>query len=135
MNSNNNAKDFETKKDYFIVLNKSKKSLKRSPNRPDLLLYDINTTDHIVNDRKWFKDDYTPNKGQLKILRTERDLIIPKGNDTAVFTIVSQINLLKYREIMFEDALYLPDIDVDLFNGLKHYKSRGYLEKNRLCMF
>ena len=33
---------------------------------------------------------------------------------------------------MFEDALYLPDIDVNLFNGLKHYKLRGYLEKNRL---
>ena len=33
---------------------------------------------------------------------------------------------------MFEDALYLPNINVNLFNGLKHYKAEGYLEKNRL---
>src|SRR6266699_3763369 len=35
---------------------------------------------------------------------------------------------------MFEDALYLFDIDVNLFNGLKHYKSEGYFQKNRLYM-
>ena len=33
---------------------------------------------------------------------------------------------------MFEDVLYLFNINVNLFSGLKHYKSRGYLEKNRL---
>ncbi len=52
LNSNNNAKDSETKRDYFIAFNKSKKSLKRSSNRPNLLLYDIGTIDYIVNDRK-----------------------------------------------------------------------------------
>ena len=106
--------------------------MKQSPNKPDLLLYDIGTIDHIVNDRKWFKDDYTPNKGHLKTLKTREGPIIPKGNSIAVFTVLSQINLLKYRKIVFEDALYLSDINVNLFNGLKHYKSRDYLEKNRL---
>src|SRR6266566_2536852 len=33
---------------------------------------------------------------------------------------------------MFEDVLYLFDININLFNGLKHYKSGGYLQKNRL---
>ncbi len=32
---------------------------------------------------------------------------------------------------MFENALYLPGIDVNLFNDLKHYKARNYLEKNK----
>jgi len=36
---------------------------------------------------------------------------------------------------VFEDVLYLLDIDVNLFNNLKHYKLKGYLEKNRLYMF
>ncbi len=36
---------------------------------------------------------------------------------------------------MFKDVLYLFDIDVNLFSSLKHYKSKGYLEKNRLCTF
>src|SRR6266566_759658 len=35
---------------------------------------------------------------------------------------------------MFEDVLYLFDININLFNGLKHYKSGGYLQKNRLCI-
>ncbi len=35
---------------------------------------------------------------------------------------------------MFENALYLFDIEVNLFSGLKHYKSGGYLEKNKLCI-
>ena len=64
----------------MIVFNKSKKQLKRLSNRPDLLLYDINIIDHIVNDRKWFKDDYIFNRGQLRILKIERSLIIFKGN-------------------------------------------------------
>ena len=36
---------------------------------------------------------------------------------------------------MFENILYLSNINVNLFSGLKHYKSKGYLEKNRLYIF
>ena len=132
MNSNNNAENFEIERNYHTAFNKSKKSLKRSPNRPDLLLYDTDTTDHIINDRKWFKDDYTPNKDQLKTLKTKEGPVIPKDSGTTVFTVVSQINPLKYREIMFEDTLYLLDININLFSGLKHYKSKGYFKKNKL---
>ncbi len=71
----------------------------------------------------------------MKTLKTGGDPIIPKGSGTAVFTVVSQINLLKYCEVVFKDALYLLDIDVNLFSGLKHYKSGGYFKKNRLYMF
>src|SRR6266566_7867282 len=134
LNSRNNAEDSKTEDGYLAAFNKSKKSLKRSSNRPDLLLYDIGTTDHIVNDKKWFKDDYIFNKGQLRILKTEEGPVIPKGNGIAVFIVLSYINLLKYREEVFENVLYLLDININLFNGLKHYKSRGYLEKNRLYM-
>src|SRR6266566_5114649 len=131
--SKDSAEDSETEGGYLAAFIKSKRPLKQSPNRPDLLLYDTGTTDHIVNDRKWFKDDYTPNRGQLKTLKTGGSLIAPKGSGTTVFIVLSQINPPKYRKIVFEDALYLPDIDVNLFNSLKHYKSKGYLQKNRLC--
>ncbi len=73
----------------MATFNKSKKPLKRPPNRPDLLLYDTGTIDHIVNDRKWFKNDYTFNKSQLKTLKTGEDLVISKNNDITVFTVVS----------------------------------------------
>jgi len=52
LNSNNNAEDSEIEGGYLTVFNKSKKSLKQSPNKPDLLLYDIGITNHIVNDKK-----------------------------------------------------------------------------------
>ncbi len=134
LNFRNNVEDFETEGSYLAAFNKSKKPLKKLSNRPDLLLYDISTIDHIVNDRKWFKDDYTFNKDQLKTLKIKRSLIISKGNGIAVFIVLFYMNPLKYCEIVFEDVLYLPDIDVNLFSGLKHYKSGGYLEKNRLYM-
>ncbi len=63
LNSNNSVENSEIEGGYLATFNKSKKSLKQLSNRPDLLLYDIGTIDHIVNDRKWFKDDYTFNKG------------------------------------------------------------------------
>ena len=88
LNSKNNVENFKTKGSYLTAFNKSKKPLKRSPNRLDLLLYDISTTDHIVNDKKWFKDDYTFNRSQLKILKIERGFVIPKGNNTTVFTVL-----------------------------------------------
>ncbi len=63
MNFNNSVEDFETEGGYLAVFNKSKRPLKRLLNRLDLLLYDIRTIDHIVNNRKWFRDDYALNRG------------------------------------------------------------------------
>ncbi len=63
LNFKNSVEDSKTESSYLAIFNKSKKPLKQSSNKPDLLLYDINIIDHIVNNRKWFKDDYTFNKG------------------------------------------------------------------------
>ncbi len=63
LNFKNNAEDFETEDGYLTAFNRLKKPLKRLPNRPDLLLYNTGITNHIVNDKKWFKNDYTFNRG------------------------------------------------------------------------
>ncbi|SRR6266566_5698192 len=63
LSSRNSVEDSETEGGYLAAFNRLKKPLKRSSNRPDLLLYDTSIIDYIVNDRKWFKDDYTPNRG------------------------------------------------------------------------
>ncbi len=52
LNFSNSVEDFEIEGGYFATFNKSKKSLKRSSNRLDLLLYDIGIIDYIINDRK-----------------------------------------------------------------------------------
>src|SRR6266566_7327149 len=48
LSSKNSVEDFKTKGGYLVAFNRSKKPLKRLSNRLDLLLYDINTTNHIV---------------------------------------------------------------------------------------
>ncbi len=87
-NFKDSVEDFETEGGYLAVFNKSKRPLKRLSNRPDLLLYDIRTIDYIVNDRKWFKDDYILNRGQLKTLKTGRGPVAFKNNDTVVFIVL-----------------------------------------------
>ncbi len=132
LNSKNSVENSETKSGYLAIFNKSKKLLKQSSNRSNLLLYNIDITNYIVNDKKQFKNDYTFNKSQLKTLKIGGGLVISKGNGTAVFIVLSYMNLLKYCEVIFENVLYFLDINVNLFNDLKYYKSKGYLEKNRL---
>ena len=52
LSSNNSVENSKTEGDYLTTFNKSKKSLKRLSNRPNLLLYNIDTIDHIVNNKK-----------------------------------------------------------------------------------
>ncbi len=85
---NTSVEDFETEGGYFAVFNKLKKPLKRLSNRLDLLLYDIGIIDYIVNDRKWFRDDYIFNRGQLRILKIGGGLVISKGSGIAVFIVL-----------------------------------------------
>jgi len=84
----NSVEDFEIEGGYLVAFNKVKKLLKRLSNRLDLSLYDIGTIDYIVNDRKWFKDDYAFNKDQLKTLKIGRGLVILKGSSTVIFIVL-----------------------------------------------
>src|SRR6266566_620211 len=102
LSSRNSVEDSEIESGYLAAFNRSKNPLKQSSNRLDLLLYDIGIIDYIFNDRKWFKDDYIFNKGQLKTLKIGGDLVISKGNGIAVFIVLSQVNLLKYYKVVFK---------------------------------
>jgi hypothetical protein len=98
----------------------------------DVLLYDTGSTDYIINERKWFTEDYKPNKGELGPLATGGGPIVPKGKGTAVFRVKVSENPEKYQTLTLRNALYFPFIDVNLFSGIKHYKAGGYLEKETL---
>ena len=94
----------------------------------DALLYDTGSTVHIVNRSKYFKSlDYN---APLGTVLTGGGPIRPKGVGTAVFQIEYAPG--KYRGVALQNALYIPSMDLNIFSGLRHYRSGGYVAKNKL---
>lgn len=54
----------------------------------------------------------------------------PKGVGTAVFEI--EFAPGKFRSVQLQNALYIPGIDLNIFSRDRHYRSRGYLTRNKL---
>lgn len=111
------------------------KKASKNPTKPknlykDGLLYDTGATVHIVNSRRWFKD-YKPVKS-LNPIYTGGGPVKPLGVGTAVFTVVSGYKPTKYTTLTLKNALYLPTFDLNIFSGVRHYKSGGYLIKSTL---
>ena len=116
------------------------KRAKRGANRPskpikgrkiDALLYDTGSTEHIINDRKWFKD-FEHNHGHLPVLRTGGGLITPKGVGTAEFMVRAEANKEYFTKLTLKNALYFPDVDINIVSGPRHYKAGGTLIKETL---
>ena len=59
--------------------------------RFDALLYDTGSTDHIINDRKWFVD-FDPSKENLPVLKTGGGPVIPQGRGKALFRVKAKRN-------------------------------------------
>ena len=83
-NSDSNS-DSSVESDPFFHKNKAnrpKKSGKTKGKKAckyhkfDALLYDTRSTDHIINNRKWFVE-FNSNKGKLPVLTTGGDPITP----------------------------------------------------------
>ena len=52
----------------------------------DALLYDTGSTDHIINNRKWFVE-FNSDKGKLPVLITGGDPVTPQGQGKALFKV------------------------------------------------
>ena len=57
----------------------------------DALLYDTGSTDHIINDRKWFVE-FNFNKGKLPVLITGGGPVTPQGQGKALFKVKAKPN-------------------------------------------
>ena len=57
----------------------------------DALLYDTGSTDHMINNRKWFVE-FNSNKGKLPVLITGGDLVTPQGRGKAFFKVKAKPN-------------------------------------------
>ena len=79
----------------------------------DTLLYDINNTNHIINNRKWFVE-FNSNKGKLPILTTGGGLVTPQGQGKALFKIKAKPNKDYYITFTLQNALYLPNLNINI---------------------
>ena len=57
----------------------------------DVLLYNIGSTDYIINDRKWFIE-FDSDKGKLPVLITGGDPVTPQGQEKAFFRVKAEPN-------------------------------------------
>ena len=68
---------------------KGKKACKH--HKFDILLFDIGSTDYIINDRKWFVE-FDFDKGELPVLITGGGFVIPQGRGKAFFRVKTKLN-------------------------------------------
>ena len=69
--------------------NKGKKA--RKYHKFDVLLYDISSTDYIINNRKWFVE-FNFDKGKLPVLIIGGDPVTPQGRGKALFRVKAKPN-------------------------------------------
>ena len=108
---------------------KGKKACKH--HKFDALLYDTGSTDHIINDRKWFVE-FDSDKGKLPVLITGGGPVTPQGRGKALFRVKAEPNKGYYITLTLQNALYLPNLDVNIVLGQKHYRAGGVLIKETL---
>jgi hypothetical protein len=95
----------------------------------DSLLYDTGSTDHIINSKKWFDRDYKPNDGSISPIYTGGGPLMPQGSGTAIFKVLVQKSPPRYLELRLRKALYIPQLNINLMSGIRHYKAGGYLDR------
>ena len=90
---------------------KGKKACKH--HKFDALLYDIRSTNHIINNRKWFIE-FNSDKGKLPVLITGGGPVTPQGQRKALFRVKTEPNKGYYITLTLQNALYLPNLNINI---------------------
>ncbi|KAK2074172.1 hypothetical protein P8C59_008399, partial [Phyllachora maydis] len=107
---------------------------RRRPRDPALYnswLYDIGSTDHISNSKERFTT-FTPNIGQLRPINTGNGPVSPAGIGFIILEVLSRKAPPTYTKLVLDNVLYLPNIDINIVSGVRHYDSGGCLIKETL---
>ncbi|KAK2068047.1 hypothetical protein P8C59_002719 [Phyllachora maydis] len=107
---------------------------RRRPRDPALYnswLYDTGSTDHISNSKERFTT-FTPNTGQLRPINTGNGPISPAGIGSITLEVLSRKAPPTYTKLVLDNVLYLPNIDINIVSGVRHYDSGGCLIKETL---
>ncbi|KAK2070750.1 hypothetical protein P8C59_005222 [Phyllachora maydis] len=107
---------------------------RRRPRDPALYnswLYDTGSTDHISNSKERFTT-FTPNTGQLRPINTGNGPVSPAGIGSITLEVLSRKAPPTYTKLVLDNVLYLPNIDINIISGVRHYDSGGCLIKETL---
>ncbi|KAK2066321.1 hypothetical protein P8C59_000150 [Phyllachora maydis] len=107
---------------------------RRRPRDPALYnswLYDTGSTDHISNSKERFTT-FTPNTGQLRPINTGNGPVSPAGIGSIILEVLSRKAPPTYTKLVLDNVLYLPNIDINIVSGVRHYDSGGCLIKETL---
>ncbi|KAK2069413.1 hypothetical protein P8C59_003998 [Phyllachora maydis] len=107
---------------------------RRRPRDPALYnswLYDTGSTDHISNSKERFTT-FTPNTGQLRPINTGNSPVSPASIGSITLEVLSRKAPPTYTKLVLDNVLYLPNIDINIVSGVRHYNSGGCLIKETL---
>ncbi|KAK2067519.1 hypothetical protein P8C59_001255 [Phyllachora maydis] len=107
---------------------------RRRPRDPALYnswLYDTGSTDHISNSKERFTT-FTPNTGQLRPINTGNGPVSPASIGSITLEVLSRKAPPTYTKLVLDNVLYLPNIDINIVSGVRHYDSEGCLIKETL---
>ncbi|KAK2068861.1 hypothetical protein P8C59_003477 [Phyllachora maydis] len=103
----------------------------RDPALYDSWLYNTGSTDHISNSKERFTT-FTPNTGQLRPINTGNGPVSPAGIGSITLEVLSRKAPPTYTKLVLDNVLYLPNIDINIISGVRHYNSGGCLIKETL---
>ncbi|KAK2071305.1 hypothetical protein P8C59_005741 [Phyllachora maydis] len=107
---------------------------RRRPRDPALYnswLYDTGSTDYISNSKERFTT-FTPNTGQLRPINTGNGPVSPAGIGSITLEVLSRKAPPTYTKLVLDNVLYLPNININIVSGVRHYDSGGCLIKETL---
>ncbi|KAK2074266.1 hypothetical protein P8C59_008487 [Phyllachora maydis] len=107
---------------------------RRRPRDPALYnswLYDTGSTDHISNSKERFTT-FTPNTGQLCPINTGNGPVSPASIGSIILEVLSRKAPPTYTKLVLDNVLYLPNIDINIVSGVRHYDLGGCLIKETL---
>ncbi|KAK2074441.1 hypothetical protein P8C59_008648 [Phyllachora maydis] len=107
---------------------------RRRPRDPALYnswLYNTGSTDHISNSKERFTT-FTPNTGQLRPINTGNGPVSPAGIGSITLEVLSRKAPPTYTKLVLDNVLYLPNININIISGVRHYDSGGCLIKETL---
>ncbi|KAK2069724.1 hypothetical protein P8C59_004278 [Phyllachora maydis] len=130
------CKDFKGKglKTSFNKAKYKDNKPRRRPRDPALYnswLYNTGSTDHISNSKERFTT-FTPNTGQLRPINTGNGPVSPAGIGSIILEVLSRKAPPTYTKLVLDNVLYLPNIDINIISGVRHYDLGGCLLKETL---